>query len=95
MFGTDHHLSILVKMAPSESETFADLVLSIGTEEFETNRSFFDALKKGDEIGFSANLVSMGNEFKMHHLHAHGVYSTGDSTELGDIQVREAALSSV
>ena len=94
MFGTDHHLSMLVKMSPSESEIFADLVLSIGTEEYEDNRKMFDTLKKGDGIGFSANLISMGNEFKMHHLHAHGVYGTGESMELGEILVREAALSS-
>ena len=29
MFGNDHFMSILVKMDPSESENFADIVLSI------------------------------------------------------------------
>jgi len=29
-------------------------------------------MKKGDEIEFSGYLVSMGNEFKMHHMHAKG-----------------------
>lgn len=85
MFGTDHHMSILVKMAPSESEIFADLVLSIGTEEYEGNRKMFNELKKGEELAFSANLISMGNEFKMHHLHAHGLAKTGNTTELGTI----------
>ena len=30
-FGNDHHLSILVKMEPSESAIFADLVLSVSS----------------------------------------------------------------
>lgn len=85
MFGSDHHISILVKMAPSESEIFADLVLSIGTEEYEGNKRMFNELKKGEEIAFSANFISMGNEFKMHHLHSHGIEKTGSSIELGDI----------
>ena len=29
MFGNNHHMSILVKMDPSESDNFADIVLSI------------------------------------------------------------------
>ena len=85
LFGTDHHISILVKMAPSESEKFADLVLSVGTEEYESNKKMYDGLKKGEEISFSANFLSMGNEFKMHHLHAQSVRKTGQSIELGDI----------
>jgi hypothetical protein len=31
LFSNDHHLSILVKMSPTESEIFPDLVLSIGS----------------------------------------------------------------
>lgn len=32
MFGNDHHLSLLVKMSPSESNVFADLALSVSSE---------------------------------------------------------------
>jgi len=52
LFGTEHHLSILVKMQPSESEKFADLVVSVSTKIYEENKKFYDSLKKGDEIDF-------------------------------------------
>jgi len=29
LFGNDHYLSLLIKMSPSESSIFADLVLSV------------------------------------------------------------------
>ena len=57
-------------MEPSESSIFADLVLSISTNLYKENKEFYDGLKKGDGIDFDAVLVGLGNEFKMHHLHA-------------------------
>lgn len=93
LFGSDHHLSILIKMAPSESEIYADLVVSISTQQYEKRRALYDALNKGDEVAFNAVLVSMGNEFKMHHLHGKGdMQKTGARMELGDIVVNETAL---
>ena len=65
-----HHLSVLVKMEPSESSIFADLVLSVSTNYYMENKEFFDGLRKGDGIEFDAVLVGLGNEFKMHHLQA-------------------------
>jgi len=60
-------------MSPSESTIFADLVLSISTEVYNKNKQLFDGLRKGDGIDFQAVLVGLGNEFKMHHLHAKDV----------------------
>jgi hypothetical protein len=57
-------------MEPSESSIFADLVLSVSTTVYEANKQFYDRLRKGDGIDFDAVLVGLGNEFKMHHLHA-------------------------
>jgi len=51
-----------------------------------------DGLKKGEGIRFDATLVGLGNEFKMHHLHAVDVEKTGQYKEFGDIIVRESTL---
>jgi len=52
----------------------------------------FDSLKKGDHIAFKATIMALGNEFKMHHLHAVDIRPTGDRKDLSDIVVRESAL---
>ena len=36
--------------------------------------------------------MNLGNEFKMHHMHALEVKPTGRSKELSEIVVRESAL---
>jgi len=64
-----HELSILVKMEPSESNVFADLVLSISSKVYNSDKAMFDSLKKGDGILFEAVIVGLGSEYKMHHLH--------------------------
>ena len=43
----EHYLTIFVKMEPSESSIFADLVLSLSTAMYEKNKDFYDLLKKG------------------------------------------------
>ena len=88
----EHHLSILVKMEPSESAIFADLVLSVSTNMYEADKAFYDMLRKGDGIDFDAVLVNLGNEFKMHHLHAKKIRKNGTYKELQNIIVRESAL---
>lgn len=88
----EHHLSLSVKMEPSESAIFADLVLSVSTRVYEQQKSFFDNLKKGEGIEFEAVLVSLGNEFKMHHLKAREVLKNGNFKDIRDISVRESAL---
>jgi hypothetical protein len=39
-------------------------------------------LKKGEGIRFEAKIMSLGNEFKMHHLHAITLEKTGLFKEL-------------
>ena len=36
--------------------------------------------------------MTLGNEFKMHHLHAMNIEKTGQYKKLDDIVVRESAL---
>ena len=51
-----------------------------------------NSLRKGDEIVFKAKVMSLGNEFKMHHLHALDIRKTGEFKELSEIIVRESTL---
>ena len=92
IFASDHAINVLVKMWPSESTLYPDLVLSISSDLLSKKQSLFNSLKKGDEISFRAVIMSLGNEFKMHHLHALDVSKTGQFKELSEIIVRESAL---
>lgn len=89
---SDHAINVLVKMEPTESSLYPDLVLSVSTQMLNSQRSVIQKLKRGDEIEFRAKLVNLGNEFKMHHLHALEVSVTGIRKELNEIVVRESAL---
>lgn len=52
LFGSDHALNLLVKMMPSESILYPDLVLSVSSTLLREQRNVIKALKKGDEIRF-------------------------------------------
>jgi len=54
-FNDDHALNIMVKMSPSESALFPDLVLSVSSRTLNAKREMITGLKKGDEIKFRAN----------------------------------------
>lgn len=79
-------------MSPSESALYPDLVLSVSTETLSKYRNIIDTLRKGDEIIFKARFMSLGNEYKMHHLHAIEIQKTGVYKELSEIIVRESTL---
>ena len=76
-FASDHAINVLVKMVPTESSIYPDLVLSISTELLGRKKSLFNSLKKGDQIKYRAKIMALGNEFKMHHLHALDIEKTG------------------
>lgn len=61
-------MSILIKMNPSESDNFADIVMTISAVAYENNKDAIESLKKGDHLIFDASFAAMGNEFKLHHL---------------------------
>jgi hypothetical protein len=96
MFGNEHFMSILVKMDPSESENFADIVLSISQEGYKNNKETLDKLVKGDHLNFKAKIKTMGNEFKLHHLHlaeeADAVDDTGHTKDLDHIEIHASRL---
>lgn len=77
LFNSDHALNILIKMSPTESTMYPDLVLSLSSDLLTKKRSLIQGLIKGDELEFKAHIVSLGNEFKLHHLHALNFEKTG------------------
>jgi len=76
-FSSDHAINVLVKMWPTESSLYPDLVLSIGSELLHRKKDMFKSLKKGDHIKYRAVIMNLGNEFKMHHFHAIDIEKTG------------------
>lgn len=79
-------------MKPSESVLYPDLVLSVSSRLLSTKGDIIRNLQKGDEIAFDARIMSLGNEFKMHHLHLLDFEKTGEHMELSEIVVRESTL---
>ena len=96
-YGT-HGMSILIKMNPSESETFADIVLSISRSTYSKNKQVIDSLKQGDHVNFKASMVSMGNEFKLHHLRLddddNSIEDTGQTEDYKHIQIQTSEIKS-
>ena len=90
--GSDHAMNVLIKMMPSESVLYPDLVLSVSSRLLGEKQNVIKSLQKGDEVQFDARIMSLGNEFKMHHLHALDFIKTGNSIILSDIVVRESTL---
>jgi len=52
--GSGHALSFLIKMDPSESPLYPDLVMSISSKLLNEKKDLIKRLKKGDEIKFKA-----------------------------------------
>lgn len=102
LFGTTHSMSVLIKMTPSESGLYADLALSVSSQFLQANQDLFSnqtqsethrtPLHKGDEVLFRAKFVTLGDEFKMHHLHLMEVQPTGNRKKLDEIVVKESSL---
>lgn len=91
MFGSDHSLNVFIKMEPTESLMYPDLMLSVSTHVKNNHLELFikegtpnseSSLKKGDEVKFKAKFVGLGNEIKMHHLHLIEIVPTGERQEI-------------
>ena len=65
-------------MMPSESVLYPDLVLSLSSQVLREHKNIIKMLNKGDEIRFTARILGLGNEYKMHHLHAIKIVKTGN-----------------
>jgi len=49
-FASDHALNVLIKMDPTESSMYADLVLSVSSEYLKKNSELINSLSKGDGV---------------------------------------------
>jgi hypothetical protein len=96
MLGNSGDMSVLVKMDPSESEAFSDIILTIPPKAHELNMKALDNLEKGDHLKFKAKIRSMGNEFKLHHLRLvdepGALEDTGKSEDFEHISINESKL---
>ena len=89
-------MSILVKMDPSESDNFADIVLSISSLAYSNNEDTISKLTKGDHLKFRAKIRTMGNEFKLHHLRlesdVNSLEDTGQTEDYDHISIADTKL---
>lgn len=73
LFKGEHAVIILAKMFPSESETQADLILSMDDSELEDYKIQLSSLDTGSHFAFNGTLISIGTEHKLHHMHCHSI----------------------
>ena len=89
-------MSILVKMNPSESDNFADIVLQISSLAYQNNEDALKSLTKGDHLKFRAKIRAMGNEFRLHHLRLESdvgsMEDTGQTEDYDHISVADTKL---
>ena len=89
-------MSILVKMDPSESETFSDILLTIDQGTYKNNKEVLDKLEKGDHLYFNARIEGLGTEYKLHHLklldYPGSVKDTGHTKDLDHIEVHDTRV---
>ena len=64
-----HAVGVLVKMQPTESEFFPDLILALDTEKADQYSELIGNLNRGTEIIFNATIISVGNDIKTRHFH--------------------------
>lgn len=89
-------MSILIKMDPSESENFADIILSMDQLAYKINKDVLDKLEKGDHLYFKAKMVAMGTEFKLHHMklidEPGALVDSGHTKDLDHIEIHDTKL---
>ncbi len=88
----------MIKMQPSESMIYPDLVLSVPPKLTSSLNNLIESFNKGDEIQFTGKFIALGNEFKMHHMEIVEVEDipslekTGGFKSLKDIIVKESTI---
>lgn len=96
LFDSHHHMSILIKMDPSESDNFSDILLTMTQAAYKANKEVLDKLQKGDHLFFKGKLFAMGSEFKLHHLKlveaADSVTDSGHTKDLDHIEVHDTRI---
>lgn len=81
-FQGEHSGILFVKMNPTESEIYPDLVLTMNEEDLERCKFELTKLNRGDKFAFNATLVKAADEETLHHLHGHQVDKRMGSIEI-------------
>jgi len=64
-----HALVIPLKMTPSESEFFPDVILALDSEVANSLNDMILSLNKGTEVSFNATIINLGHDRKTRHMH--------------------------
>lgn len=64
-----HAVVILLKMVPTESELFPDLLLAIDSERADEITDLIASFDRGNEVIFNATIINVGDQHKTTHLH--------------------------
>jgi len=64
-----HAVVILLKMEPSETEIYPDIMLALDSEVADTFQESIAQLNRGSEVGFNATFITIGDDMKTRHLH--------------------------
>jgi hypothetical protein len=67
----EHTAVLLIKMHPTESEIYADIVLTLNRESYQLNKEVILKLLRGSHLSFNATIMEVADEDSIHHLHGH------------------------
>jgi hypothetical protein len=64
-----HAIGLLIKMQPSESDLYPDIILALDTEKANEFGDLIGTFNRGTEIIFNATIMTVGSEMKTRHFH--------------------------
>lgn len=76
------HKNLVIKMKPSESQHYPDMILSIPKALYMANKAHVDRLRAGDRLGFQAVLKKIGDDRHFHLLQALELKEYPNETEI-------------
>eukprot|EP00826_Nyctotherus_ovalis_P065078 TRINITY_DN9557_c0_g2_i6.p1 TRINITY_DN9557_c0_g2~~TRINITY_DN9557_c0_g2_i6.p1 ORF type:complete len:202 (-),score=67.21 TRINITY_DN9557_c0_g2_i6:108-713(-) len=77
-FGKGKYQNFLVKMQPTESEHYPDIILSIPNKIYKANENELKGLVEGSKIWFKGVLKKIGDEAHLHLIEAIQVQKVGN-----------------
>jgi len=80
-----HALVIPLKMTPTESEYFPDVILALDSEIANKMNDLILTLNKGTEISFNATIVSLGHDRKTRHFHVVDIKKESGFMEVSEL----------
>jgi len=93
-FGKGKYRHFIIKMEPSESEYYPDLILSIPYKIYKKLEKDLEGLVKGNKIKFTGVLTKIGDESHLHLLEALEVYKV-DNEQKDFPKLRKIRMESI